>query len=435
MENRKRIVIIGAGFAGLKAAQKLSKHPVEILVIDRNNYHTFTPLLYQVATCGLDPSAVAYPIRSIFAYKPNVRFLLGDVIGIDYENQSVRVQTKGNGIRQESYDYLFIAAGSKTNYFQNKEIERNTFGLRDLDDALTIRNHVLRLFEKAAWTDDDEKRDALMSLVVVGGGATGLETAGALYELYNKIIDKEYDKDHRMQARVILLEAADKLLLPYPDKLRVSAQKQLESLGVEVRTGAAVDEVGSDYIKLKNGELIKTHTIVWATGVIANPLAELLNIELARGGRIPVEETMQVIGREHIFAAGDIAYLLQADGKTAYPGLIPVAQQEAELVAKNILHDMKGESLERFQYFDKGTMATIGRSRAVAYVFNKIQLTGYIAWVAWLFLHLIELLGMRNRAQVFLNWVWEYFFYDRSVRIIVEGEKQKYGKEEENVTI
>lgn len=431
MKNRKRIIIVGAGFAGLKAARELSKHPVEILLIDRNNYHTFTPLLYQVATCGLDPSAVAYPVRSIFADKPNVRFLLGSVTEIDYENQFVTVQTNNNGTRQESYDYLFIAAGSKTNYFNNSNIELKSFGLRDLDDALTLRNHILRLFEKAAWTEDEAKRNALMTLVVVGGGATGLETAGALHELYNKVLDKEYDKDDNMDAKVILLEAADKLLVPYPDKLRVAAQKQLESIGVEVRTEAFVDEVGSGSIRLKNGDVINTHTVVWATGVIGNPLAKLLNVELARGGRIPVEETMKVIGREHIFAAGDVSYLLQPDGEQAYPGLIPVAQQQAHIAAKNILHDMKGESLETFSYFDKGTMATIGRSRAVAWVFNRIQLTGYIAWIAWLLLHLIELLGMRNRAQVFLNWVWDYLFYDRSVRIIVEGEKQKHSEKHE----
>jgi NADH dehydrogenase len=425
MQKPKRIVIIGAGFAGLKAARELAKYVVDIILIDRNNYHTFTPLLYQVATCGLDPSAVAYPIRTIFVNNPNVRFLLGNAAQIDYEKQFVIVQTNTNGERQEYYDYLFIAAGSKTNYFNNLHIERNSFGLRDLDDALTLRNHILRLFEKAAWTEDDNKRDALMTLVVVGGGATGLETAGALYELYNDVLDKEYDKNDNMQVRVILLEAADKLLLPYPDSLRNSAKKQLESLGVEVKTGVFVDEVGSDYIKLKNGDVIHTHTVVWATGVIANPLAQFLDVELATGGRIPTEPTMKVIGRENIFAAGDIAYLLQPDSEKPYPGLIPVAQQQAVLVAKNILHDMKGETLETFNYYDKGTMATIGRRRAVAWVYNRIQMSGYLAWVAWLFLHLIELLGMRNRAQVFLNWVWDYIFYDRSVRIIVEGEKQK----------
>lgn len=435
MQERKRIVIIGAGFAGLKAAQELAKQSFDIILIDRNNYHTFTPLLYQVATCGLDPSSVAYPIRSIFANDLNIHFLMGDVTGIDYKEQFVTVQTNSNGERQERYDYLFIAAGSKTNYFNNANIEYNTFGLRDLDDALTLRNHILRLFEKAAWTDDDSKRDALMTLVVVGGGATGLETAGALHELYNNVLDKEYDKNNNMQARVILLEAADNLLVPYPDSLRNSAKKQLESLGVEVRISAFVDEVSSDYIKLKNGEVIPTYTIVWATGVVGSPLAKLLDVELARGGRIPVELTMKIIGRENIFAAGDIAYLLKPDSDLAYPGLIPVAQQQAALVAKNIIHDTKGESLENFTYFDKGTMATIGRRRAVAWVYNRVQLTGFFAWIAWLLLHLIELLGMRNRVQVFLNWIWDYLFYDRSVRIIVEGEKQKYAKKQEEISV
>ena len=428
MSTKKRVVIIGAGFAGLKVARMLANKSVDVLLIDRNNYHTFTPLLYQVATCGLDPSAVAYPIRNIFADAPNVHFLLGDVTDINTTERSITIKTNTNGDRHETYDYLFVAAGSNVNYFGNESVQKNSFSLRDLNDSITIRNHILRLFEKAAWTDDDAKREALMTFVVVGGGPTGLETAGALYELYNNVLDAVYDKDDKMQARVILIEATENVLLPYPEKLRKSAKKQLESLGVEVLTNAFVEEVGSDFVKLKDDTIIRTNTVVWSAGVKGNPLAEMLGIELERS-RIPVKETMEVVGLDNVFAAGDIAYLEQDNTGQGYPGLIPVAQQQGAVVAKNILHDLQSEPYETFSYFDRGSMATIGRRRAVAWAFNKVQLTGFLAWITWLGLHLLVLMGMRNRAQVFLNWVWNYIFYDRSVQIIVEGDRHKYQSE------
>lgn len=425
MSQRQRIVIIGAGFAGLRAARRLARHAVDIILIDRNNYHTFTPLLYQVATCALDPSAVAYPVRSIFRGHPNVRFLLGEVQKIDREQQVVQVCASTGELREEAYDYLLVAAGSQTNYFGKEQIAHHSYGLRDLNDALTLRTHILKLFEEAAWEPDAERRNALMTLIVVGGGPTGLETAGALHELYNHVLDQEYDKDDTLEARVILLEALDKLLLPYPERLQDAAREQLESLGVEVRTGAFVDEVAPDYIQLRGGERIPTYTVVWATGVKGSSLAEMLGVDLERGGRIAVEPTMQVKGLDHIYAAGDIAYLLPPDGETPYPAVIPVAQQQADVVAKNILHRIRGEEQETFSYFDRGSMATIGRRRAVAWVFNRVQLTGFLAWAAWLLLHLMALLGMRNRVQVFLSWVWEYFFYSRSVRLIIEGYEQR----------
>lgn len=429
MSTNKRVIIIGAGFAGLKTARMLANKTVDVLLIDRNNYHTFTPLLYQVATCGLDPSAVAYPVRSIFADALNVQFLLGEVQNIDTEAQSVLIQSKTNGTRQESYDYLFVAAGSKVNYFGNESVKNNSFALRDLNDSITLRNHILRLFEKAAWTQNDEIRETLMTFVVVGGGPTGLETAGALYELYNNVLDAEYDKHDNMQAKVILLEAMDDVLAPYPEKLRKSAKEQLQSLGVEVRTGAFVEEVGSDFVTLRDGNTIHTSTVVWSAGVKGNPLAEMLDVELESGSRIPITESMEIIGLKNVFAAGDIAYLIEPQTGKPYPGMIPVAQQQGEVVAKNILHDINSETYETFKYFDRGSMATIGRSRAVAWVFNKIEVTGFLAWVSWLGLHLLVLMGMRNRAQVFLNWVWSYIFYSSSVQIIVEGDRNKYEAE------
>jgi NADH dehydrogenase len=278
----------------------------------------------------------------------------------------------------------------------------------------------LKLFEKATWSDDQSLRDALTTMVVVGGGPTGLETAGALSELYNKVLKQEFDKGVSLKARVILVEATDRLLAPYPERLQKSAKKQLESIGVEVITNIAVESLGEDFVQLSNGDTIGTYTLVWSAGVKASPVAKMLDIELARGGRIPVSDMLEVVGRDSHFAVGDISYILDKSGN-AYPQIIPVAQQQGELVAKNIIRRIKSEPDQTFVYRDRGSMATIGRSRAVAYLFNRIQLSGYLAWITWLTLHLMWLLGFRNRLNVFVNWVWNYFTYDRSVRIILEN--------------
>ena len=418
-ETRPKVIIIGAGFGGLYTTKTLAKQDVDVLLIDRRNFHLFTPLLYQVATCALDPSEIAYPIRSIFRNQDNVRFLLGEVTDIKHAEKSIIVKTNGRS-REEHYDYLVVAAGTVTNYFGNDAIRLRGFGLKDLSDAVTLRNHILKLFEKATWSDDQSLRDALTTMVVVGGGPTGLETSGALSELYSKVLKQEFDKGTSLKVRVILVEAIDRLLAPYPERLQESAKKQLESLGVEVIVSQAVEEVGEDYVRLSNGDVINTYTLVWSAGVKGSPVASLLDVELARGGRIPVSDTLEVIGRNDHFAVGDISYIPDENGN-AYPQIIPVAQQQGKLIAKNILHRMRGEAEQSFTYSDPGIMATIGRSRAVAYLYNRVQLSGYFAWVTWLTLHLIWLLGFRNRMNVFVNWVWNYFTYDRSVRIILEN--------------
>ncbi|MBC7870848.1 MAG: NAD(P)/FAD-dependent oxidoreductase [Chitinophagaceae bacterium] len=426
MTTQPKVIIIGAGFGGLFAARNLLHQSVDILMIDRNNFHTFTPLLYQVATCGLDPSEIAYPVRSIFRRKQNIRFMLGEVTEIDSTNKQVAIKS-ADIVRYESYDYLIIAAGSVTNFF-TPQVEQSAFGLKSLSDAVVLRNHILKLFEKADWTDDPSEREALMTLVVVGGGPTGLETAGALYELYNFVLGQEYEGERRMQARVILVEAAENLLLAYPHKLQQAALRQLQSLGVEVILGQAVEETSDDHIRLKNGEIIRTHTLVWAAGVKGAPLASLLGVELQRGGRIPVEPTMRVIGRDDIYAIGDIAYLIDPKGQP-YAQVIQVAQQQGKLVAQNIARHLTGQSEASFVYKDLGIMATIGRSRAVAWLYYKIQLTGFVGWVAWLVLHLIWLMGFRNRLNVLVNWTWNYLTYDRSVRIILERDADDRIKE------
>lgn len=414
----KKVIIVGAGFGGLFAARTLANKPVDVLLIDRNNYHTFTPLLYQVATCALDPSEIAYPVRTIFRKNRNVRFLLGEVTAVDPHLQTITVQN-GSLVRQEPYDYLILATGSEPTYFGKDEFRHFSLDLRTLDDAVQLRNHVLRLFERAAWTDDQKLCQALTTIVVVGGGPTGLETAGAIYELYNHVLSLEYTQNN-IKARVILVEMQPHLLAPYPDDLRQAARRQLESLGVEVILGQPVVAMADDQITLQDGTEIPTFTLVWAAGVKGTaPLAEMMGIDGRRNGRVPITPTLTLEEQPNIYAIGDMAHLAAADGRP-YPMLIPVAQQQGILAAQNILADIAGQPAQTFSYHDRGIMATIGRRRAVVWLYNRFSLKGYLAWIAWLALHLLTLLGFRNRLNVFINWVWNYLTYDRSVRIILE---------------
>lgn len=417
--HRKKVIIIGAGFGGLFAARTLAKQPVDVLLIDKNNFHTFTPLLYQVATSALDPSEIAYPVRNIFQKSSNVRALMGEVTQIDTDKKAIVVQTALEE-KREAYDYLILATGSVPTYYGNDQFREHALELRTLDDALALRHHILSQFEQATWAEDPSLRDALTTIVVVGGGATGIETAGAIYELYNHVLQKEYVHDN-LAARVILVELSDRLLAPYPAQLREAALKQLRSLGVEVILENAVAETAVNQITLQDGTVIPSYTLVWATGVKASPLAEMLNVALAKSGRLPIHPTTEVIGREAVYAVGDMTYLEDNEGNP-YPMLIPVAQQQGVLAAQNILAEIGGGGKRPFAYSDRGIMATIGRRRAVAWIYNRIPLTGFLAWLAWLGLHLLTLLGFRNRVQVFINWMWNYFTYDRSVRLILENE-------------
>lgn len=420
--HRPKIIIVGVGFGGLFAARTLANKPVDVLLIDKNNFHTFTPLLYQVATSALDPSEIAYPIRTIFQKSGNIRTLMGHVTNIDYANKQLHIATDLQE-QIESYDYLILATGSTPTYYGNDQFKQYALELRTLEDALSLRTHILSRFEQATWAKSEEQRVALTTIVVVGGGATGIETAGAIYELYNHVLKKEFHQEaHRLNARVILLELSDRLLGPYPEKLRDSALKQLKSLGVEVILGNSISEVKHDFVTLNDGSLIPTYTLIWATGVKASSVAELLGVELAKNGRLPIHPTTEVIDRPDIYAAGDMTHLESPEGQP-YPMLIPVAQQQGILAANNILAKINGQPIKAFTYSDRGIMATIGRRRAVAWIYNKIQLSGFLAWLAWLGLHLLTLLGFRNRIQVFVNWMWNYFTYDRSVRLILNHQE------------
>ncbi|NPV68755.1 MAG: NAD(P)/FAD-dependent oxidoreductase [Anaerolineae bacterium] len=415
---RPQIVIVGAGFGGLFAARTLANQAVDVILIDRHNYHTFTPLLYQVATAGLDPGEIAYPVRAIFRHTPNVRTLMGEVEAIDTAGRRAIVQASGE-TRAIPYDYLILAAGSVTHYFGLAAVAEHSLGLKDLPEAVALRNHILRQFEQAAWSDDPASRAAATTLVVVGGGPTGLETAGALHELVSRILEQEYSRLERpITPQVILVEAADHLLASYPAPLRQAALDQLRSLGVEVVLGDPVVEASSDMIRLKSGRAIPTRTLIWSAGVKASPLAAALGVPLAPGGRVPVRPTLEVPDLPGVYVVGDMAQVEDEHGP--YPMVIPVAKQQGILAARNILRQIRGEQPQPFRYRDRGMMATIGRSRAVAWLYNRIPLRGYVAWLAWLVLHLLWLMGFRNRLNVLVNWVWNYFTYDRAVRIILE---------------
>jgi NADH:ubiquinone reductase (H+-translocating) len=427
LQRRPRVIVIGAGFGGIFAVRAFTKTNADVLLIDRQNFHTFTPLLYQVATSGLEPEEIAYPIRGIFYDRPNVNFLLGEVTAIETDHKRVDVQTSDGTVRHEDYDYLIVAAGSVTHYFNQNVLEETAFELKSLNDAVLLRNHVLRLFEQAAWTQDENERDALTTIVVVGGGPTGLETAGAIRELYSYVLKREHGY-RNLKARVILVEATNKLLSTYPIELQKAAREQLESLGVEVILGNPVIEADAESVHLKDGRKIAAHTLIWLAGVKASPLAQMLNVPLARQARIPVSQTLEAIGLENVYVVGDMAYLEDANGQP-YPMLIPVAQQQGTLAAENILRHERGWTPKTFHYHDRGTMATIGRSRAVALIYNRIPLRGFIAWVAWLGLHLVTLMGFRNRLNVFINWVSNYLTYERSVRIILEPEQGRAKRE------
>lgn len=426
--HKPKVVVIGAGFGGLFIAKRLANQPVDVLIIDRNNYHTFTPLIYQVATCGLGVEDVVYSVRKIFSDTPNINFLLGEVADIDRTTKQVMVDTREERLAVP-YDYLVIAAGTVTNYFGDDALAQQAFGLKTLEDAMALKAHIVKLFEQAEWAKTAEERAALTNIVVVGGGATGLETAGALYELSNHVLRREYKRLDRIHMRVIVVELMDTLLRPYPEKLRKAAKNQLEDIGVEVIMGTRVERMEDGNIYLSNGTVIPSHTLVWTAGIQASPLAKTVGVELARGGSLPVKPTLELQEAPEVYAVGDIAYLEGPDGKP-YPQLIPVAQQQAALAAQNILRRIQGEPELLFSYRDKGTMATIGRSRAVAWPFKRLQLTGWIAWVSWLGLHLIELMGFRNRIAVFINWVWNYLAYDPAARMVLEISQRRPGHED-----
>ena len=404
------VVIIGAGFGGLHAAQKLMGKPVRVTLIDKRNYHLFQPLLYQVATAGISPHEIAYPVRAIFQRQKNFSFLMSRVNGVDFEHKLVFTEQG-----QVAYDYLIIAAGASVNFFGNASLEQNALPLKDVSDAVQVRNHVLRMFELAAQEQDERKRQSLLTFVAVGGGPTGVETAGALSELIRLVLKKDYRQINMDNIRVILMEAAPRILAGFPEPLQAAARKSLERKKVEVRLDAKVAGCDGEKLTLDNGEIIPTRTVLWSAGVQAASLIGKLGLEQIHSGRVKVLPTLQLPEQPNVYVIGDAAYL-EENGKSL-PMVAPVATQQGGWASENILADIQNKPLKPFKYNNLGMMATIGRNAAVAYSFG-MQFRGFPAWVVWLVVHLIGLIGFRNRLIVLINWTWDYFFYDRAVRLI-----------------
>ncbi|KKM16193.1 hypothetical protein LCGC14_1688290, partial [marine sediment metagenome] len=403
--DRPSVVIVGAGFGGLRVARGLSRTPVDVTILDRHNYHTFVPLLYQVATAGLEPEEIAQPIRRILRGVPNLRFRLNTVTGVDLAR---RVVTTDSG--EIRYDYLVLAAGSATSYFGLDSLVQVTSALRDLDDAERLRDQILGAFETASAEENPDRRRQLMTLIVVGGGPTGVELAGALAELRRHALPHDYPDLDLSWARILLLEATDRILPDMPPDLQAKAQAKLGELRVEIRLGAHVAHVDANGVTLSSSETIPAGAVMWVAGMRAPPLAEAVPTARDSAGRLVVSETLHLPGHPEVYAIGDMAHVGDAETRP-HPMLAPVAIQQGALAAENILRSLAGKPPKRFVYKDRGTMVTIGRNAAIAHIFG-LRLSGFIAWLIWLTVHLVWLIGFRNRMLVLVNWAWNYFTYD-----------------------
>lgn len=405
-----RVVIVGGGFGGLSAAKALARAPFDVTLIDRNNHHLFQPLLYQVATAGLSPADIASPIRGILHGQRNTRIMLAEVSGVD----EARKELIADG-RRVPYDYLVLATGARHAYFGHDDWAAFAPGLKTLDDATYLRRRILLAFERAENEPDADERQRLMTFVVVGGGPTGVEMAGAIAELAKRALASDFHSIDPRCARIILVEAASRVLTPFDERLSEAAKRSLEQLGVEVRLGAAVTDCSCEGVNLSS-DFIPTRTIIWAAGVMASPAGRWLGAETDRAGRIKVRTDLSVPGHPDVFVIGDTAAATSAAGMLL-PGVAPVAKQQGQYVARALIARYQGRTAPAFRYRDYGLLATIGRSRAVAQ-FGRLRISGFIAWVLWSVAHVYFLIGFRNRFVVALNWAWSYITFQRGSRLI-----------------
>jgi NADH dehydrogenase len=425
-KDHPHIVILGGGFGGLNLAKSLRHAKARITLIDRQNHHLFQPLLYQVATAGLSTVEIAKPLRSILSDQENIHVELGDVQAIDLQTRTVIMHHHSVG-----YDYLVIAMGGVTSYFGHPEWAEHAPGLKSINDALHIRREILYSFEKAELTDDPEKRKKLMTIVIVGGGPTGVELAGACKELGRFVMRHDFRKIDPTKIRVILIEAADRILMHLPRDLSASAQRQLEGIGVEVRLNTMVKDIKEHAVVVSSKEkpdaleTLGAASIVWAAGVGANPITRTLGVDIDRAGRVKVNPDLSIPGFPEVFAIGDIAFILNKNG-TPVPGVSPAAIQMGRFVARTIeteLADpqMRPDQRDPFKYRDKGTMATIGHSRAVAMI-GGVKFSGFLAWLAWLVVHILFLVGFTNKLTVVIRWMWAYFTRRQGARVFTSDE-------------
>lgn len=411
-ENKKKVIIIGGGFAGLAAAKKLKNKSVDVILIDKTNHHLFQPLLYQVATAGLSPAYIAFPLRSIFRKSKNVQVILGEVKRIDRTGKKVYL----NG-ESYSYDFLIVAVGARHHYFGKDEWEKVAPGLKTLQDAINIREKILFAFEKAERIINPQEQQKYLNFVVVGGGPTGVEMAGAIAEIAKKTLVEDFKKIDPSKAKVYLIEAMDRILPSYPEDLSEKAKKDLEKLGVKVLLNTKVTDIQGEKVYI-NGKEIETATIIWAAGNKANPLIQQLKTETDKMGRAIVTPFLTLKEDDSVFVIGDAAAVFDKNGNTL-PGVSPVAITEGRYVAKSILRRLKNKTIKPYRYFDKGSLATIGKAKAVA-DFGWLRFSGFVAWLLWVFVHIFFLIGFKNRFIVMIEWIFAYFTHQKSARLIVD---------------
>lgn len=407
-----RLIIIGGGFAGINLVKKLRKAPLQIVMFDRNNYHTFQPLLYQVATAGLEPDSIADPLRKQLEPSENFIFRMAEVYSIDAENHHIKTE-----IGEIDYDYLVLATGSKTNFFGNESIMKHAFPLKQIPQALDLRSHILQNFEAATISTDKEQLESMMNIVIVGGGPTGVEVAGALGELKKNILPSDYPELNFDMMKIVLIEGTGRLLGAMSEYASDRAYKYLQKFDVDIKLNTLITEYDGKLAKLKDESTIKTRTLIWAAGVQGN-FPEGLKKESIERGRLQVDELNAIKGYDNIYAIGDIALMKTEEYPQGHPMVAPVAIQQGGHLARNFYKKLKNKPMQPFKYHDKGSMATVGRNKAVVDV-GKMKLGGFPAWMMWMFVHLISIIGFRNRLIVFSNWVWNYFTYDKGTRLII----------------
>ena len=419
-----KVIIIGGGFGGIQLAKKLRHAEVNILMLDRHNYHTFQPLLYQVATGGLEPDSIAFPIRKVFRKQKNLAFRVANVTAIHTENNTI-----STSIGDFDYDYLVLATGSETNFFGQKEIEHYAMPMKTVPEALNLRSLILQNLEEALIEEDPIRRDALLNFVVVGGGPTGVETAGALAELKNHVLPADYPELDIQRMRIFLVENSERVLTPFSEQASHKAQEFLENMGVTVMLQKLVAAYDGDQVVLKDGEILPTKAVIWSAGVKGATIPGLDKAQIVRGGRIKTQPDNLIIGYDNIFAIGDLASIESAEYPFGHPGVAQVAIQQGQQLAKNLVRIINNQPTQAFDYYDKGSMATIGRNKAVVDLkYWKFQ--GFFAWLTWMFIHLLFLVGFRNKMVTLMNWIVNFFRYDRGTRLIIRKFDRDLMKEE-----
>ena len=425
--DKPRVVIIGGGFAGVQLARNLKNKPFQVVMLDRNNYHGFQPLLYQVATAGLEPDSIAGPLRQLFADQKDFHFRMARVRRIFPKEK--RIETLVGDL---NYDYLVIATGSRTNFFNNEDFSTQAFPLKQVPHALDLRSNLLQNFEKSVMSDDQEMQKRLMNVVIVGGGPTGVEVAGALAELRRHILPEDYPEIDFGKMEIHLIEGQPRLLNGMSDKAGKWALEYLERFDVDVMLGKFVQKFDGQFVTLNDGTVLETNTLVWAAGVKGN-LIEGLPDSSVVNSRIKVDLYNRVHGFDDIYAVGDIAHMEEGEYKNGHPMLAPVAMQQGRLLAQNLVNMSKNKPLKPFHYENRGAMATIGRNKAVVDLPGNITFGGLFAWMFWMFIHIVSIIGFRNKLVIFSNWVWNYFTYDRGTRLIIRlflpngKEREKFG--------